>query len=334
MVAAASAIPAQIKGAQAAFHDRMGEAETIIEGTKFHYDYVNGIYAGNFKNAQVVIGQAAEEQLQNERIREALVSAASLGLSFSPEGEAANLFLKIVEIAHKLDEVREKAEKLAKIAEAISGGEEKVEGGEGGPAAPGELQIMGLEHVIELHRKVAVAHNAGDRVLDGAVDLSTDIAANAPSSGAIDDKQSAALTGAAEACQELIAATDLLMSELRELQARRSVTIPSWREVEQDIWILYFASRGRIGTEQVLRNHMVDIGLWGPPGQPGGRLGVAEVIEGTFVKQAFEEPKVIPGHEDEEAGKSVGPQTLDWMQVVQGEAAVLPAKWRHIMLVE
>jgi hypothetical protein len=314
---------------QAAFHERMHEANEIIEGTKFHYDFVNGIYAANFEIAQVVVGQAKEEQLRNEQIRDGLVSGASLALSLTPEGEAANLFLKILTIAHKVDEAREKVEKAAKVYEMISGRGESVEAPEGGPQKPSELEIASLEHVLDLAFSVGRARDAGDKVLDGAVDLSTDIGSNAPSSGSLGAKQLEALQEAQSGCEEVLAATDALLDSLRQLRARRAVTIPSWREVEQDIWILYFASTGRIGTEGVLRNHMVDIGLWGPRGQPGGRLGVAETAEGL---QSFEQPKTIPAHEDEETGKSVGETTMDWMQVVRAEAATLPGKWERIML--
>jgi len=58
-------------------------------------------------------------------------------------------------------------------------------------------------------------------------------------------------------------------------------------------------------------------------------LGVAET-EGTLA--FYRDPKVVPGHEDEEKQQSVGTTTMDWMQVIQGEAATLPAKWQRIML--
>jgi hypothetical protein len=327
-VSSAAAVPARIKGMQAEFHARMSEADEIVKGTKFHYDYVNGIYAGNFQNAQVVIGQAGEEQLRNEQIREAFVAGVSFALSFSPHGAAANVLIKIIQIAHKVDEARERVEKAAKVVEAIHGAEKK-EPAEGGPAQPSELQILGLEHVIELMSSIAEVSNAGNVVLDGAVDLSTDIGSNAPSSGALDAKDAEALNAAEAACSELLASTDPLLADLRQLRNRRKVTIPSWREVEQDIWLQYFASKGRIGTEEVLRNHMVDIGLWGPQGQPGGRLGVAETVEGVM---SYQDPKTVPAHEDEEKQQSVPATQVEWMQLIRNEAAALPAKWQRIML--
>jgi hypothetical protein len=332
MMSTASAVPGRIKGIQADYHTRMKEANEIVEGTKFHYDYVNGIYAGNFDIAQVVVAQAKEEQLRNEQIREAIVAGASFALSFTPEGAAANMFMKIVKIAHKIDEARERLEKAAKVFDAISGSGESAEGPQGGPQEPAELQIASLEHVIDLAFSVARARDAGDKVLDGAVDLSTDIGSNAPNSGALSAEKEAALQEAQAACEELLTETDVLLDSLRQLRARRGVQIPSWREVEQDIWILYFSSMGRIPAEEVLRNHMVDIGLWGPRGQPGGRLGVAEVVEGILVKQVYEQPKTVPAHEDEKTGESVGETTMDWMQVVRADAATLPAKWARIML--
>jgi hypothetical protein len=328
---AASAVPARIKGMQLTFHERMTEANAIMKGTRDHYNYVNGIYAECFKIHQVVVGQAHEEEVQNERIAEAIVATASLALSFAaPEGEAVGVLAKILENAHKIDEWRERLEKAKKIGEAIEKGGEKTQAGEeGGPTAPSELQILGLEHVNELLFKVADVHNEGDAVFDKAVDMSTEIEANAPDSGAIDAEQGEALDIAEAACQEILSSVEELLADLRVLRDRRKVTIPSWRETEQDIWIAYFASRHEIGTEDVLRNHMVDIELWGPPGQPGGRLGVAET-EGSI--SFYRDPKVVPEHEDEEHGQTVGPTTMEWMAVVEAEQALLPPKWQRIML--
>jgi len=324
---AASAVPARIKGMQQQFHTAMREAAEIIDGIKFHYDYVNGIYAGAYGHAEEAAAAAHTEELKNERIREAVIGAASLALSFTPEGEAENLLGKIVESVHKIDEWRERLEKAGKVKAAFSPTEDVEPHLDAD--TPAEKQILGLEKVIELLTKVEIAHNHGDGVLDYAVDLSTQIAENAPDSDAIGSDEAGALNAAESACQEVLSSTDDLLAGLRELRDRRKVTIPSWAETEQDIWIGSFASSGRIGDEQTLRDHMVAIGLWGPPGQPGGRLGVAET-EGTLA--FYRDPKVVPGHEDEEKQQSVGTTTMDWMQVIQGEAATLPAKWQRIML--
>jgi hypothetical protein len=90
------------------------------------------------------------------------------------------------------------------------------------------------------------------------------------------------------------------------------VPILSWLEVEQDIWIAYFTSVGHVGREAVLRRRMVQIGLWGPVGQPGGRLGLAEDEEESWFlgPMVFEGTKTVPGHEDEERQQSVPPQTM------------------------
>jgi hypothetical protein len=313
---------AQITAVKHAFHARMTEAESILEETRSHYETVNGIYAANFRIVGVVVGQAREEELRNEQIREGLLAGASLVLPFvAPEAAAAGLLAKILEMAHWLDERREQAEKLGKVVEAVwGGGEEHAEGGgEAGPPDPREVEIASLKRLLDLHEKVTRASNAGNAVLDA-----TDgIAAN----------DAAALARAATACQELSAKTDSLLADLRDLRTRRrGLTIPSWREVEQDIWISYFVAHRRVATADVLRNHMVDIGLWGPRGHPGGRLGIAEFVEGTFVRQSYEAPKVVPAHEDVSSGQSVAQTELDWMQVIGAEEKTLSAKWRRLML--
>lgn len=327
----ASAIPAKVKGIQSQFHERMREATDIIEGTKFHYDYVNGIYAENYKIHRVVVGQAAEEELQNERIRDAIISAAALAAKMSPEGEAASLVVQIWQIAKKVEGVSSKVGKAITIAKAIAPGDKKA-GGDGdanAPAKPHELQLIGLENVVSLAMAVAQARDAGDSVLDAAVDLATQVAADTPDSGQLSAETGDALNEAATACEALLAETDRMMASLRTLRARRAVPIPSWHEVEQDIWLAYFNSIGHVPPQQVLQKHMVDIGLWGPPGQPGGRLGVADEIEGIM---AYEGSKTIPGHEDEDKKQSVAPQTVSKSQLIQSAAATLPAKWRKIML--
>jgi hypothetical protein len=326
---AAAAVPVRIKGTQATFHERMREANDIMKGTQYHYNYVNGIYAECFKIHQVVVGQAHEEDVKSEEIAEAIIAAASLALSFAaPEAEALGALGKIVEKAHKLDEWRERLEKTGKIVAAFKGGEH-AEAAESAAPDPSELRILSLEHVNELLFKVADVHNEGDLVFDQAVDISTQIATNAPDSGAIDAEQGEALDAAEAACNDILTATEELLASLRELRDRRSVPVPSWRETEQDIWIAYFASRHTIGGEEVLRNHMVDIGLWGPPGQPGGRLGVAET-EGAM--SFYRDPKVIPEHEDEEKKETVGATTMEWMQVIEAEETKLPPKWQRVML--
>ncbi|HXB63729.1 MAG TPA: hypothetical protein VNV42_02525 [Solirubrobacteraceae bacterium] len=327
---AASAVPARVKGMQATFHERMREANEIMKGTQDHYNYVNGIYAECFKIHQVVVGQAHEEDVHNEEIAEALIAAASLALAFAaPEEEAVSVLAKIVEKAHELDEAREKIEKSGKILKAFEGGEEHTELGEAAMADPNELRIYSLEHVNELLFKVADVHNQGDMVLDKAVDVATSIGSNAPNSGALDADEQAALDAAEAAGNEILAGAEDLLTELRQLRERRKVTVPSWRETEQDIWIAHFSARNAIGTEEVLCKHMVDIGLWGPPGQPGGRLGVAET-DGSLI--SFREPKFIPEHEDEKKQQTVGASMMDWMSIIEAEVAQLPPKWQRIML--
>jgi hypothetical protein len=326
---AAAAVPARIQGIQASFLERMEEALTIVRGTRDHYNYVNGIYAECFKIHQVVVGQAHEEDVQNAQIAEAIIAAASLAVGFAaPEAEALGVLGKIAEKGEEIDKWRERIEKAGKIAEAVKGPEHEA-AQDTGPTAPSELQILGLEHVNELLFKIAEVHNKGDAVLNQAVSMSTQIATNAPDSGAISDEEGEALDGAEAACQEILSSTEELLTELRALRDRRSVPIPSWRETEQDIWIAYFASRHAIGDEEVLRNHMVDIGLWGPPGQPGGRLGVAET-EGMM--SFYRDPKVIPEHEDPEKQQSVAATTMEWLAVIEAEQATLPPKWQRIML--
>jgi hypothetical protein len=338
VVSAASAIPAQIKAVQAAFHARMQEAVDIVEGTNFHYNYVNGIYAACYGIQQVVLGQAAEQKIESQKIAEGLLAGVELVVMvFAPEGEAVGAVGRILQIGEKVHKAALKVEKTVSILEAIeagAGGKEKKEEGEGSPApaAPSEFRILGLEHVVSLALAVANVHNCGDRVLDGAVDLSTQIAADAPDSGALTAEQTAALDEALASSQQVLTETEPLLASLRTLRDRRKVPIPSWAETEQDIWILYFSSIGRCLMEPVIENHMVDLGLWGRRGgPPGGRLGVSEE-EALGGAQVFEGTKTVPGKEDEETQRSTAPQTITQMQAIQAEAAQLPAKWRRIML--
>jgi hypothetical protein len=53
------------------------------------------------------------------------------------------------------------------------------------------------------------------------------------------------------------------------------------------------------------------------------------VTEGV---QAFEQPKTVPAHEDEETQQTVAATSMEWMQLIHAEAATLPAKWQRIML--
>ncbi len=324
---AAAAVPARIEGMQTTFHERMKEAVDIMRGTQDHYNYVNGIYGECYKIHEVVVGQAHEEDVRNEQIQDAIIAAAGLVAGFvAPEGEVITVLDKIRQAASKIEKVRSKLDKVRKIGKLF----EKVPGeGGGGATKPSEMQILSLEHVNKLLFEVADVHNEGDDIFDNAVDLSTDIATNTPDSGALGADQAEALETAETACSEVLASAEALLASLRPLRDRRGVPIPSWRETEQDIWIAYFSARHAIGTEQVLCNHMVDIGLWGPPGQPGGRLGVAET-EGTIA--TYRDPKVIPEHDDEEKKQSVGPTTMDWMSIIEAEVAQLPPKWQRIML--
>jgi hypothetical protein len=334
VASAASAIPAQIKGLQATFHDRMQEASDIVEGTNFHYNYVNGIYAGCFNNYQVALGQAAEQKVESAKIAEEILAPLELAvIIFAPEGEAVGVVERILQIGEKIHKTALGLEKTVTILEALEG-KEATEKGEGNPApaAPSEFQILGLEHVVSLALSVAHVHNCGDHVLDGAVDLSTQIAADAPDSGALTAEQTAALNDALTSSQQVLAETEPLLASLRTLRDRRKVPIPSWAETEQDIWITYFTSIGRCIMEPVIENHMVDIGLWGRRGgPPGGRLGVSEE-EGLGGGQVWEGTKTVPGREDEETQQSTEPQTFTQMQLIQAAAGQLPAKWRRIML--
>ena len=338
VVSAASAIPAQIKAVQAAFHARMQEAGDIVEGTNFHYTYVNGIYAACYGIQQVVLGQAAEQKIESQKIAEGLLAGVELAIMvFAPEGEAVGAVGRILQIGEKVHKAALKVEKTVSILEAIeagAGGQEKKGEGEGSPApaAPSEFRILGLEHVLSLALAVANVHNSGDRVLDGAVDLSTQIAADAPDSGALTAEQTAALDDALASSQQVLTETEPLLASLRTLRDRRKVPVPSWAETEQDIWIMYFTSVGRCLMEPVIENHMVDLGLWGRRGgPPGGRLGVSEE-EALGGAQVFEGTKTVPGKEDEETQQSTAPQTITQMQAIQREAGQLPAKWRRIML--
>ncbi len=333
VVSAASAIPAQIKGLQASFHDRMREASDIVEGTNFHYNYVNGIYGGCFNNYQVVLGQAAEQKVESAKIAEQILAPLELAvIVFAPEGEAVGVVARILQIGEKIHKTALGLQKTVTILEALGGKEETEKEGNPPPASPSEFQILGLEHVVSLALAVAHVHNCGDRVLDGAVDLSTQIAADAPDSGALTTEQTAALNEALASSQQVLAETEPLLASLRTLRDRRKVPIPSWAETEQDIWITYFTSIGRCLMEPVIENHMVDLGLWGRRGgPPGGRLGVSEE-EGLGGAQVWEGTKTMPGREDEETQQSTEPQTFTQMQLIQAEAGQLPAKWRRIML--
>jgi Domain of unknown function (DUF4157) len=325
---AASAVPALVKGMQKQFHAEMSEAAQIIRGIRFHYKFVNGIYAGAFGHAQAAAAAAKKEELKNEQIVDGIIGAASLVLSFTPEGEAANLAIKIAKSLEKVEAWHSRIEGAGKVLSALGLSHEEEEK-ELDPEASTQQKIVGLEKVIELQNAVADAHNLSDRVFDEWVDVSTNIAENTPDSGALSSDQAAALQAAQSACQDVLAWNSDLMDSLRELQKRRQVRIPSWAETEQDIWIAFFASTGKIGTEESFREHMVSIGMWGPPGQPGGRLGVAESEE---IGQLFRDPKVVPGHEDERKQQSVGASPMDWMSIIRRENAQLPAKWKRIML--
>jgi hypothetical protein len=326
---AAAAVPARIKGMQASFHDLMREANEIVEGTRFHYEYVNGIYSENFKIHRVVVGQAEAEHLQNERVREAILAGLELAASFAPEGKAANLAVKLWQGAEKIAKLAHRAEKAATIVQAIPA-QKKAEGEpEGGPVPPQEFQLMGLEHVVSLASAIGNVRDNGDGVFDAAVDFATQVGTDAPNSGQLPQEQADALTECAAYCEGLMQQAEEFMSSLRALRDRRKTPVPSWQEVEQDIWLAYFNAAGYVNTAQIIGNHMIDLGLWGPPGQPGGRLGIADVREGFML---FDGSKTEPGREDESKQESVPAKTISKMQLIQGAAATLPAKWRRIML--
>jgi hypothetical protein len=326
---AAFAVPPRIKGMQVSFHDLMREANEIVDGTKFHYDYVNGIYSNNFTIHKVVVGQAEAEQLQNERIRESILAGIELAASFAPEGKAANFAIKLWQAAEKIEHFAHRAGKVVTIAQAASN-QKKAEGEpEGGPATPQEFQLLGLEHVTSLASAIGNVRDNGDGVLDAAVDFATQVGTDAPDSGQLTPEQADALNDCAAYCEGLMQQADDFMSGLRAIKERRKTPVPSWQEVEQDIWLAYFNAAGYVNTAQVIGNHMVDLGLWGPPGQPGGRLGVADVAEGFML---FEGEKTEPGREDESKQESVAPKTMSKMQLIQAAAAALPGKWRRIML--
>jgi len=327
---AAASVPPRIKGVQASFHDLMREADEIVEGSRFHYNYVNGIYRENFKIHQVVVGQAGEEQLQNERVKDAILAGAMLAASFSPHGQAATLAVKIWQIAHKIEENAVRIGKVLTIAKAISPDKKKGDDAEGkGPAEPSELELIGLENLVSLASSLASARDAGDAVLDASVDFATQLATNAPDSGQLTKEESDALNESATLCETLLQQTEAMMAGVRALRERRKAPVPSWQEVEQDIWLAYFDAVGHVSSAQVVTNHMIDLGLWGPPGQPGGRLGVADEPEGFML---YEGSKTEPGYEDQEKQQSVGPKTMTKTQLIKAAAASLPAKWRRIML--
>jgi len=134
---AASALPAQILGAQREFHQLMGEANEILRGTKFHYDYVNGIYAENFKIFQVVVGQANLEQLQNDQIADAILAGLALAAKFAPETAAASAVIKVWQLAQKIEGFASKAGKAITIAKAVAGpGGKDTDGESAGPSDP------------------------------------------------------------------------------------------------------------------------------------------------------------------------------------------------------
>jgi hypothetical protein len=341
---AAAAVPVRVRGMQQVFHQRMREANEILDGTKFHYDYVNGIYAENFNIHEVIVGQAAAEAATNEAIRGFLVDAALTAAGLGIEAKAAAAALKVAEkartaamkakpVAQHMKEHGEIMGAAGKIASyggkaiGLMGMPKDAEGA--GPADPKALRVVGLENVVRAIQHVNGFRDDGDALLDGSVDVTAALAAEAPDSGRLKPEDFEALNEIEAACEALLAEAERLLIEIRVLRDRRNVPIPSWHEVEQDIWLAYFTSKGYVPAgSNILLNHMVDFEMWGPPGQPGGRLQIDAYID------AFTRPPTVtlPGREDDEKKQSVQHVNVTRMGLIRSAAAQLPAKWARIML--
>jgi hypothetical protein len=320
---AAAAVPAQIKGIQSTFHNQMREADDIIQGTQFHYDYVNGIYRETFTIHQVVLGQANLEALQSERVADAIIAGAALLAKFAPETAAASAIIKIWQFAQKVESIASKAGKVLTIAKAVGGGAKNKDGLGGAPMTPNELTLIGNQNIIAMMTQVADVRGSADAMLDAAIDVSTQIGMDAPDSGQLTAGQSVALTDTVAACEQLLAAIEPVLAALRALRDRRKVPVPSWIEFEQDIWIAYFNQVGRIGTGEALRSHMRDIGLF-------GRLGILEEHSMGMVWENAD----VPAKEDEATQQSVPAKTISGMEAVNAAAARLPVKYRRLMLLQ
>lgn len=317
---AAASVPAQIKGMQVAFHDRMREANAIINATKAHYDNVNSIYAENFNIHRVVVGQAKAESVRNDKMVAEILSIVGTVAKLNPEGAAATAIVNIAKFAVKVQNIAKKAGKVATIAEKVFGSEKgkAVAGSE--PMTPTELALIGSEHVISMMTQVNDVRDSADAVLDTAVDLSTQIGMDAPDSGQLDSEQAAALAETAAACEQMMAAIEPVLAALKELNDRRKVPMPSWREIEQDIWIAYFSNTGSIGGGLV-RNHVREIGLF-------KRLGIVEI---TGMGMVWDQVQIAEG-EDETRMQSMPRRQIIGMDAIEAAARSLPAKYRRLLL--
>jgi hypothetical protein len=311
--------PSRIRSAQKSFHGLMKRSNAILSGTRDHLDYVNGIYAENVGIYQVVMGQASAAAKRNEEIQDGLIGGVQLLAQLAPGGPAVTGLLKLWQFAEKVEEFTDVAGKMVAVSRIPVPAGVKDDA-TGGVKTPDSQRVASLEMLLKYMADLAKFRDHGDSILDTAVDAAIQMFTDEkPDKKGVD--------ALASACERLVAETQTMVDEITRLETRRAVKIPSWQEVEQDIWLIQLSRSDPHSS--VIDNHCVDIGLWGPFGKPGGRLGIADE-EGSVM--IYEGTKTIPGHEDEEQQQSLGAQSVSRSELIRAEAAKLPQKWAKILL--
>ena len=330
----------RISNYQNYFVRMMREASDIITWTRDYYRFVNGVYKGCYDIHRVVVGQAAEAE-EKDKVYAEIVSGLALSAAtfLFPEVVAGITALKeaivlkpvIKLLPETLQPVLEGVVGAGKeaIAQAIKAAETDASG-----PSPEQIELVTLHVIVELFQMKDGLDNTGMAFFSdalAAMNHFVELGASKSSSPQQATDISHAVTNITERADYLVTGLDDPMTKLRALRDRLWKVVPSWQRCEQDIWIAYFHARKKEWGGEVMRKHMVDLGLAGPPRQAGGRLGVPVDINDALSSTY---PYVTtPGHEDAEHQMTVAPKLVGLDEVI-AEAAEKDVKpyWRKVLL--